>query len=70
VKQGELVNSIKGSKPSPAFALVGDDRIPKDAKLITKWCFNCPYWRIVSRGNGGGSCVADSERTKKKQEEV
>ena len=37
VKQGELVkwNASKGSKPSPTFALVGDDRIPKDAELIT-----------------------------------
>jgi hypothetical protein len=37
VKQGELVkwNSSQGNKPSPTFALVGDDRIPKDAELIT-----------------------------------
>ena len=35
-KQGELVKSIKGNKPSPTFALVGDDRIPEGVKLITK----------------------------------
>jgi len=43
-------------KNNPIFALVGDDRIPKDAKLITEWwfyCLYCPYWRIVSRGKGG-----------------
>ena len=57
-RDGELVqwNPNQGNKPSPIFALVGDDRIPKDAGLITEEYFNCiycPYWRIVSRGNGG-----------------
>ena len=38
VKQGELVtwNASKGNRASPTFALVGDDRIPKDAELITE----------------------------------
>lgn len=38
VREGELVtwNASKGSKPSPTFALVGDDRIPEGVKLKTK----------------------------------
>ena len=38
VREGELVtwNASKGNKPSPTFALPGDDRIPEGVKLITK----------------------------------
>ena len=38
VREGELVtwNASQGNKPSPTFALVGDDRIPKDAEFITE----------------------------------
>ena len=37
-RDGELVmwNGSQGNKPSPTFALVGDDRIPEGVKLITK----------------------------------
>lgn len=37
VRYGELVmwNASKGNKPSPTFALVGDDRIPTNIELIT-----------------------------------
>ena len=38
VREGELVtwNASQGNKPSPTFAIVGDDRIPEGVKLITK----------------------------------
>jgi hypothetical protein len=37
-RDGELVmwNGSQGNKPSPTFALVGDDRIPEGVKLIIK----------------------------------
>ena len=37
-RDDELVkwNASKGNRASPTFALVGDDRIPKDAELITE----------------------------------
>jgi len=70
VREGELVtsNASKGNKPSPTFAIVGDDRIPEGVRLITQWCFNClycPYSRIVIRGNGavGGWSVEFSLST-------